>query len=142
MAPKDIKILIVEDFHSMRKLTQSMLKQLDFEQIDIAPDGREALEMLHAESYDIIISDLRIPGRLNGMDLLKAVRADIDLSALPDIFISDETKKEIIMQAVKEGISGYIVKPLSANTLKEKIYTALSGRSKEKPDAEPLPAET
>ena len=115
-----MKILIVDDFSTMRRIIKNLLRDLGFNNTQEADDGTTALPILQAGGIDFLITDWNMPG-MQGIDLLKAVRADEQLSALPVLMVTAETKREQIIEAAQAGVNGYIVKPFTAATLKEKI---------------------
>jgi len=117
---KNMKILIVDDFSTMRRIIKNLLRDLGFSNTSEADDGNTALPMLKSGSFDFLVSDWNMPG-MQGIDLLKAVRSDPDLSTLPVLLVTAESKKEQIIEAAQAGVNGYIVKPFNATTLKEKI---------------------
>ena len=117
---KSIKILIVDDFATMRKVIRNLLKQSGYENIVEAEDGVNALKILKSQKIDFIVSDWNMPN-MSGLELLKAVRADEDLKTLPFLMVTAEAKKENVVAAVKAGVSNYIVKPFTSETLDEKI---------------------
>lgn len=117
---KGMKILIVDDFSTMRRIIKNLLRDLGFNNISEADDGTTALPMLQHDSYDLLISDWNMPG-MQGIDLLKAVRADPKLEKLPVIMVTAESKRKQIIEAAQAGVDGYIVKPFTAATLNEKI---------------------
>ncbi len=117
---KDMKILIVDDFSTMRRIIKNLLRDLGFSNTSEADDGNTALPMLKSGGFDFLVSDWNMPG-MQGIDLLKAVRSDPDLSTLPVLLVTAESKKEQIIEAAQAGVNGYIVKPFNATTLKEKI---------------------
>ncbi|NPV05759.1 MAG: chemotaxis protein CheY [Syntrophaceae bacterium] len=117
---KNLKILIVDDFATMRKVIRNLLKQGGFENIVEAEDGAAALRVLKSQPVDFIISDWNMPN-MSGLDLLKAVRADDELKALPFLMVTAEALKDNVVAAVKAGVSNYIVKPFTAEVLNEKI---------------------
>ena len=117
---KNMKILIVDDFSTMRRIIKNLLRELGFNNVTEADDGVTALPMLQAGSYDFLITDWNMPGMM-GIDLLRAVRADAKLNTLPVLMVTAEAKKEQIIEAAQAGVNGYIVKPFTAATLKEKI---------------------
>lgn len=117
---KNIKILIVDDFSTMRRIIKNLLRDLGYTNTSEADDGNTALPMLQSGSFDLLVTDWNMPG-MQGIDLLKAVRADPKLSALPVLMVTAEQKKEQIIEAAKAGVNGYIVKPFTAATLKEKL---------------------
>ncbi len=117
---KNMKILIVDDFSTMRRIIKNLLRDLGFNNTSEADDGNSALPMLQAGDFDFLVTDWNMPG-MQGIDLLKAVRADAKLAKLPVLMVTAESKREQIIEAAQAGVSGYIVKPFTAVTLKEKI---------------------
>lgn len=117
---KDMKILIVDDFSTMRRIIKNLLRDLGFNNTSEADDGKTALPILQAGSFDFLITDWNMPG-MAGIDLLKAVRADQKLAKLPVLMVTAEAKREQIVEAAQAGVNGYVVKPFTAATLKEKI---------------------
>ncbi|MFQ5487947.1 MAG: chemotaxis response regulator CheY [Gammaproteobacteria bacterium] len=117
---KNMKILIVDDFSTMRRIIKNLLRDLGFNNTSEADDGNTALPMLKGGGFDFLITDWNMPG-MQGIDLLKAVRGDPDLASLPVLLVTAEAKKEQIVEAAQAGVNGYIVKPFNAATLKEKI---------------------
>ena len=117
---KNMKILIVDDFSTMRRIIKNLLRDLGFNNTDEADDGNTGLPKLQSGNYDFLVTDWNMPG-MTGIDLLKAVRADDKLKTLPVLMVTAEAKKEQIVLAAQEGVNGYIVKPFTAQTLKEKI---------------------
>ena len=117
---KDMKILIVDDFSTMRRIIKNLLRDLGFNNTSEADDGNTALPMLQAGDFDFLVTDWNMPG-MEGIDLLKAVRADEKLANLPVLLVTAEAKKEQIVEAAQAGVNGYVVKPFNAATLKEKI---------------------
>lgn len=115
-----MKILIVDDFSTMRRIIKNLLRDLGFSNTAEADDGTTALPMLQAGGYDFLITDWNMPG-MQGIDLLKAVRGDPKLASMPVLLVTAEAKKEQIIEAAQAGVNGYIVKPFNAATLKEKI---------------------
>lgn len=115
-----MKILIVDDFSTMRRIIKNLLRDLGFNNTTEADDGSTALPMLQNGNFDFLITDWNMPG-MQGIDLLKAVRSDSKLSKLPVLLVTAEAKKEQIVEAAQAGVNGYIVKPFTAATLKEKI---------------------
>lgn len=115
-----MKILIVDDFSTMRRIIKNLLRDLGFNNTQEADDGTTALPILQAGGIDFLITDWNMPG-MQGIDLLKTVRADDKLSTLPVLMVTAETKREQIIEAAQAGVNGYIVKPFTAATLKEKI---------------------
>ncbi len=117
---KDMKILIVDDFSTMRRIIKNLLRDLGFNNTQDADDGSTALPMLQNGDFDFLVTDWNMPG-MTGIDLLKAVRADPKLQNLPVLMVTAEQKREQIIEAAQAGVNGYIVKPFTAVTLKEKI---------------------
>ncbi|OPX39570.1 MAG: response regulator [Desulfobacteraceae bacterium 4484_190.3] len=117
---KNMKILVVDDFATMRKVIKNLLKQIGYINIVEADDGVAALRILKSQKVDFIISDWNMPN-MNGLEFLKAVRADNELSGLPFLMVTAEALKENVVLAVKAGVSNYIVKPFTAEVLNEKI---------------------
>ncbi|HOG16728.1 MAG TPA: response regulator [Syntrophales bacterium] len=115
-----MKILIVDDFATMRKVIRNLLKQVGYENILEAEDGVSALRVLKAQKVDLIISDWNMPN-MTGFELLKAVRADADLGKTPFLMVTAEALQDNVVAAVKAGVSNYIVKPFTAEVLNEKI---------------------
>lgn len=117
---KNIKILVVDDFSTMRRIIKNLLRDLGFNNTSEADDGMTALPMLQSGNFDMVVTDWNMPG-MPGIDLLKAIRADAKLSHIPVLMVTAEQKKENIVEAAQAGVNGYIVKPFTAATLKEKL---------------------
>lgn len=117
-----MKILIVDDFSTMRRIIKNLLRDLGFNNTSEADDGLTALPMLKAGSFDLLVTDWNMPG-MQGIDLLKAVRADENekLKNIPVLMVTAEQKKEQIVEAAQAGVNGYVVKPFTALILKEKL---------------------
>ena len=117
-----MKILVVDDFSTMRRIIKNLLRDLGFNNTSEADDGLTALPMLKAGNFDLLVTDWNMPG-MQGIDLLKAVRADEDekLKSIPVLMVTAEQKKEQIVEAAQAGVNGYIVKPFTALILKEKL---------------------
>lgn len=120
-----MKILVVDDFATMRRIIKTLLGELGYKNIDDADDGKTALPKLQNGNFDFLITDWNMPG-MQGIDLLKAVRADEKLSSMPVLLVTAEAKKEQIVLAAQAGVNGYIVKPFNAVTLKEKMDQIIS----------------
>ena len=116
----NMKILVVDDFATMRKIITNLLRQLGFKNITDADDGTTALEKLKGEKFDFIISDWNMP-KMSGLELLKTVKGDADLKDVPFMMVTAEALKENIIAAIQAGANDYIVKPFNATTLEEKI---------------------
>ena len=119
-----MKVLIVDDYPAMLRIVRTLMEQLHFVNIEEASDGTQALEKLRQDTYGLVISDWNM-SPMTGIDLLRAVRADEALKALPFIMITAEIKTENVIAAKQAGVSTYIVKPFTARTLKAKLETVL-----------------
>lgn len=117
---KDMKILIVDDFSTMRRIIKNLLRDLGFNNTSEADDGQTALPMLKTGKFDFLVTDWNMPG-MDGLSLLKAVREDEALCDMPVLMVTAEAKREQIVVAAEAGVNGYVVKPFTAITLKEKI---------------------
>lgn len=117
---KDMKILIVDDFSTMRRIIKNLLRDLGFTNTQEADDGMTALPMLRAGDFDFLVTDWNMPG-MTGIELLKQVRADAKLVNLPVLMVTAEAKRDQIVEAAQAGVNGYVVKPFTAQVLKEKI---------------------
>lgn len=117
---KDMKILIVDDFSTMRRIIKNLLRDLGFTNTEEADDGTTALPMLENGHYDFLVTDWNMPG-MSGIDLLRKVRAHDRLKTMPVLMVTAEAKKENIIAAAQAGASGYVVKPFTAATLEEKL---------------------
>ena len=117
---KNTPILIVDDYKTMLRIIRNLLKQLDFDNVEEASDGSDALVKLRAGNFGLVISDWNM-APMTGLDLLKEVRADARLRELPFIMITAESKTENVIAAKQAGVSNYIVKPFNAETLRDKI---------------------
>ncbi len=119
-ANPNMKILVVDDHESMRRIEKQILNDLGYKNVDMADDGSTALPMLQAGSYDFVISDWNMP-KMEGLELLKAIRADSRLAKTPVLLVTAESKKEKIIEAAQAGVNDYVVKPFNAEILKAKI---------------------
>jgi len=117
---KSTKILVVDDFPTMRRIVRNLLKELQFENVDEAEDGVAGLEKLRGGNFGFVISDWNMPN-MDGLAMLQAIRADAELSGLPVLMVTAEAKRENIIAAAQAGASGYVVKPFTAATLEEKL---------------------
>ena len=117
---KNINVLIVDDYRTMLRIIRNLLKQLEFNNVDEATDGQEALSKLRSGNFGLVISDWNM-APMTGLELLKEVRADARLMNVPFIMITAESKTENVIAAKAAGVSNYIVKPFNAETLKDKI---------------------
>lgn len=117
---KNMKVLVVDDFSTMRRIIKNLLRDLGFTNISEADDGNTALPMLKAGDFDFVVTDWNMPV-MQGIDLLKAIRADEKLSHIPVLMVTAEAKKDQIIMAAQAGVNGYIVKPFTAATLSAKL---------------------
>ncbi|MBC7786482.1 MAG: chemotaxis response regulator CheY [Methylophilaceae bacterium] len=120
MANPDTKFLIVDDFSTMRRIVRNLLKELGFTNVDEAEDGVMGLNKLKNGNFDFVISDWNMPN-MDGLTMLKSIRADATLASLPVLMVTAESKKENIIAAAQAGANGYVVKPFTAATLDEKL---------------------
>ncbi len=118
--PSKMKILIVDDFSTMRRIVRNLLKELGYTSADEAEDGAVALQKLQGGGFNFVITDWNMPN-MDGLQLLQAIRSDAALKHLPVLMITAEAKKENIIAAAQSGANGYIVKPFTAATLNEKL---------------------
>ncbi|MBL6959402.1 MAG: response regulator [Rhodospirillales bacterium] len=121
---KDMSVLIVDDYKTMLRILRNLLKQLGFNNVDEASDGSEALGKLREGEFNFVISDWNMEP-MTGIQLLREVRADEKLKALPFIMVTAESKSENVIAAKEAGVSNYIVKPFNAETLKSKMVSVL-----------------
>lgn len=118
--PSKLRILVVDDFSTMRRIVRNLLKELGYTNVDEAEDGAVALQKLKGGGFEFVVSDWNMPN-MDGLTLLQSVRADPNLRRLPFLMITAEAKKENIIAAAQAGASGYIVKPFTAATLADKL---------------------
>lgn len=119
-ADPNMKILVVDDMVTMRKIVKNILKQLGFAHIDEAENGQEALQKLRSDTFGFVVSDWNMPV-MTGIDLLRAIRADEKLKATPVLMVTAEAQQSNLIEAVQAGVSNYIVKPFTAETMQEKL---------------------
>lgn len=117
---KDMKILVVDDFSTMRRIVKNILTQLGFSKIEEAEDGKVALQKLESGGFQFVVSDWNMPNMM-GIDLLKAVRANESLKTIPFMMVTAESQKENVLEAVQAGVSNYIIKPFTAETFETKL---------------------
>jgi two-component system, chemotaxis family, chemotaxis protein CheY len=115
-----MKVLIVDDFATMRKIVRNILKQIGFENITEAEDGNNALQILKHETIGLVVTDWNMPN-MTGLDLLRNIRQDSKTANLPVLMVTAEGLKENVLEAVKAGVNNYVVKPFTAEVLQEKI---------------------
>ncbi len=119
-ADLNMKILVVDDMVTMRRIVKNILKQLGFANVEEAENGQEALQKLRADTYGFVVSDWNMPV-MTGIDMLRAIRADEKLKTTPVLMVTAEAQQSNLVEAVQAGVSNYIVKPFTAETLQEKI---------------------
>jgi two-component system chemotaxis response regulator CheY len=124
----DLRFLVVDDFSTMRRILKNLLHDLGYSHVTEADDGKTALPMLQLGNIDFLITDWNMPG-MAGLDLLKAVRANPKLAKLPVLMLTAEAKREQIVEAAQAGVNGYVIKPFTAVTLKEKIDKILEAQA-------------
>lgn len=125
--PADInmKILVVDDMSTMRRIVKNILKQLGFSNMEEAENGQEALQKLRAEPFGFVVSDWNMPV-MPGIEMLRAIRADEKLKHIPVLMVTAEAQKENLIEAIQAGVNNYVVKPFTAETMQEKINKIFS----------------
>jgi two-component system, chemotaxis family, chemotaxis protein CheY len=118
-----MKVLVVDDFATMRKIIKNVLKQINIENVLEAENGKHALTVLKNDVVDLIISDWIMP-EMTGIEFLKACKADETIRKIPFIMVTAEAQKDNIMEAIKSGVDNYIVKPFTPDKLREAIDKA------------------
>jgi two-component system chemotaxis response regulator CheY len=130
VADPNMKILVVDDFSTMRRIVRNLLKELGFANVHEAEDGVDALNKLRADgNFEFVVSDWNMPN-MTGIELLRTIRADAALKHLPVLMVTAEAKRENIIEAAQAGASGYVVKPFTAATLDEKLKKVFSTMQK------------
>ena len=124
----ELRFLVVDDFSTMRRIVKNLLQELGYANVQEADDGNTALPMLKNGNFDFVITDWNMP-QMPGLELLKAVRADDKLKHLPVLMVTAEAKREQIVEAAQAGVSGYVIKPFTAQTLSEKLNKILQARA-------------
>jgi two-component system chemotaxis response regulator CheY len=119
-APSPNRFLVVDDFATMRRILRNLLAEIGVRQVEEASDGRAALELMKATPVDFVISDINMP-RMNGYELLRQIRADAALKSTPVLLITSEASKDDVVQAIRLGANGTILKPLTRSSLEEKV---------------------
>jgi two-component system chemotaxis response regulator CheY len=125
---QNLNFLVVDDFSTMRRIIKNLLHDLGYANVTEADDGNTALPLLKDGNFDFLITDWNMPG-MPGLELLKLVRADARLGKMPVLMLTAEAKREQIVEAAQAGVSGYVIKPFTAATLKEKIDKILAARA-------------
>ncbi len=122
----NMKVLVVDDFATMRRIIKNVLKQIGFSKINEADDGKSALKELKKEEYDLVLCDWNMP-EMSGLDLLIAMKSDDQLKGIPFVMVTAEAQKDNILEAVKTGVNNYIVKPFTADTVEQKLKKVFGG---------------
>jgi two-component system, chemotaxis family, chemotaxis protein CheY len=125
---QNLNFLVVDDFSTMRRIIKNLLHDLGYPNVTEADDGTTALPLLRNGNFDFLITDWNMPG-MPGLELLKQVRADARLGKMPVLMLTAEAKREQIVEAAQAGVNGYVIKPFTAATLKEKIDKILAARA-------------
>jgi two-component system chemotaxis response regulator CheY len=125
---QNLNFLVVDDFSTMRRIIKNLLHDLGYANVTEADDGSTALPLLKDGNFDFLITDWNMPG-MPGLELLKQVRADARLGKMPVLMLTAEAKREQIVEAAQAGVNGYVIKPFTAATLKEKIDKILAARA-------------
>ena len=120
MGIEDTRFLVVDDFSTMRRIVRNLLKELGYSNVEEAEDGADGLAKLRAGNFDFVVSDWNMPN-MDGLTMLQNIRADPALAKLPVLMVTAEAKREQIIEAAQAGVNGYVVKPFTAQALKEKI---------------------
>lgn len=132
--PSRLQFLVVDDFATMRRIVRNLLREMGHSEVDEAVDGRAALEMLRARSYDFVVADVQMP-HLNGFDLVRAMRQEAALQSVPVLLVTPSANKEHVVLAARVQANGYIVRPLTRSALEDKVCGILglppvSGRTR------------
>ena len=121
-----MKVLVVDDFATMRRIVKNVLRQIGFTNISEADDGKAALKVLKGERFDLILCDWNMP-EISGLEVLKQMKSDDELKKIPFVMVTAEAQKDHIIEAVKAGVNSYIVKPFTAETIGEKLKKLFGG---------------
>lgn len=121
-----MKVLVVDDFATMRRIVKNVLRQIGFTNISEADDGKAALKVLKEEKFDLILCDWNMP-EMSGLEVLKQMKSDDELKKIPFVMVTAEAQKDHIIEAVKAGVNSYIVKPFTAETIGEKLKKLFGG---------------
>jgi len=127
MTDLNLRILVVDDFQSMRRIVVNILKQLGYKNIDEAEDGRQALAKLQGGGYGFLVTDWNMPN-MDGLALLQSIRSDPALKALPVLMLTAEAEKAKVVSAIQAGVNNYIVKPFTAENFQEKMEKILGSK--------------
>ncbi|MCP9456417.1 MAG: chemotaxis response regulator CheY [Nitrospira sp.] len=126
-----IRVLVVDDMATMRRIVKNVLKQLGFNRVDEAENGAEALQKLRQESYGLVVSDWNMPV-MTGIDMLRAIRADEKLKSIPVLMVTAEAQQSNLIEAIQAGVSNYIVKPFTAETMQDKLNKIFKSSGRER----------
>jgi len=121
-----MKVLVVDDFATMRRIVKNVLRQIGFTNISEADDGKAALKALKGEKFDLILCDWNMP-EMSGLEVLKQMKSDDAFKDIPFVMVTAEAQKDNIIEAVKAGVNSYIVKPFTAETIGEKLKKMFGG---------------
>ena len=127
MPDKNIRILVVDDFSSMRKIIKNVLLQLGYERIDEAGDGQSAMESMRAAKFDLVVSDWNMPVK-TGLDLFRDMRADPELKDVPFLMVTAYSEKDHVLEAVQAGVTNYVLKPFSPKVMEERLAAIFPDR--------------
>ena len=122
-----VRFLVVDDFSTMRRIIKNFLNDLGYHNVQEADDGLSALPLLKTGNVDFLITDWNLPG-MPGLDLLKDVRADPKIGQMPVLLLTAEAKREQIVEAAAAGVNGYVVKPFTSQTLRDKLDKIIQTR--------------
>jgi two-component system chemotaxis response regulator CheY len=121
---KSIKVLVVDDFATMRRILKNILKQIGFKNLVEADDGTTAWDVLEEQEIDLVLCDWNMP-KMTGLELLKKVRASEKYAKIPFLMVTAEAQKQNVIEAVQAGVSNYVVKPFTAEAISEKLEKIL-----------------
>jgi len=130
MLDLSLKVLVVDDFSTMRRIVKNLLKQIGYKDIDEAEDGVQALSKLQDGGYGLVVSDWNMPN-MDGLEMLKAVRQDPAIKNIPVLMVTAEAEKEKVITAIQAGVNNYVVKPFTGEILKEKLNKIFDRRAAE-----------
>ena len=120
-----MKILLVDDSPTMRRILQNSLKHLGYEDVSEAENGRDALSMLHADQYNFIVTDWNMP-EMDGLTFVKTVKTESEFSDIPILMVTTRSQQEDVIEAMRAGVNNYVIKPFTPQVLKQKIDAILA----------------
>ena len=120
-----MKILIVDDSPTMRRILKNSLKHLGYEDVGEAENGREALSMLHVDQYNFIVTDWNMP-EMDGLIFVKTIKEESEFAAIPILMVTTSSQQEDVIEAMRAGVNNYVIKPFTPQVLKQKIDTILA----------------